>query len=478
MSMKEAPGSEWKPDPDGRDENPFDSFARSAGASLRSAAPEDGLGSVVRRGNRHRTTRLVLEIGVVGALVVTGVAVFRHSDRSQTNVDTPPQPTTGITVAPVPTSIAAAEISQWFLDYTGNPVGPASGEPVKFGVSMQPFAYRYALDSAATYLNEHAGGVGGRPIELDVCQQTLQECADRYATDPAVVAVLENQWNGIKDGERRFTDSIADPLAGRKPLHNTYSDSGTSGVAYYPTYPETVAALALQAKKLTNPGERVLLVDGSVDPVDISSILEGRDVVLVHGSSSESLVDSIRRVGATDVAAVVLAAPLFVAAQIHAPSGGLLCDDFAKALNELEMHAAVVVAACEPHEGWYKLDTGFNETSPTLQSGALPIAAEIPTFGPTDAGPPSRDLREIGALLAIVRMINQLGGPAQANPAALDQAMRAFTGPLPLGAGPLDCTPTGKLAERRQPGSCVRFVDVHQFVHDTWIDLAPIDLAA
>ncbi|MEY2523885.1 MAG: hypothetical protein QOJ66_2450 [Ilumatobacteraceae bacterium] len=437
------------------------------------------MANVVRQGSRRQTRRLALEIGVVAVLVAAGVAVFTHSNRTSRNVDIPPLPTTQTTVSSVPTSVAsAAEISQWFVDYTGNPVGPASGDPVKFGVVMQPFAYRFALDAAATYLNDHAGGVGGRPIDLDVCQQTLLECADRYAADPAVVAVLENQWDGSKNVGNHFTDSMAGLLAGLKPVHNTYSNSGTSGVAYYPTYLETVVAMALEAKKLTVPGARVLVIDGATNTPDVTSILEGRDVVAVDASSSETLTDAIRRVGATDVAAIVLAAPVFVSGQVHAPNGGLLCDNFTNAIAELGMRAAVIVAACDPHEGWYKVDVGLNETSPTLESGALSIGTQIHTLGATDVGPPTRDLREIGALLAVIRMINELGGPAKATPEALDQAMRNFTGPLPLGAGPLDCSPSGKVAERVAPGSCVRFVDVHQFVHEKWIDLPPIDLGS
>ncbi len=132
--------------------------------------------------------------------------------------------------------------------------------------------------------------------------------------------------------------------------------------------------------------------------------------------------------------------------------------------------------ACEAHEGWYKLDTSFNETSPALQSGALSIITKMHGVGDTTAGPATRDVREQGALLAVVRVINQLGGPDKASPAALDRAMREFTGPVPAGAGQLDCTPTGKLAERVQPGSCVQFVDVHQFLGGIWIDQPPIDL--
>jgi hypothetical protein len=101
----------------------------------------------------------------------------------------------------------------------------------------------------------------------------------------------------------------------------------------------------------------------------------------------------------------------------------------------------------------------------------------MPVLGAAKGVSAARGIREVGALLAVIRLINELGGAAQATPSALDQAMRDFTGPLPLGAGPIDCSPTGKLAERVAPGSCVRYVDVHQFVRNAWVDLEPIDLS-
>ena len=468
MSMKHEPRSEWEADPPDSDGSQFDRFARSAGASLRSEAPEDGMTALVRRGARQKTRRLAIELAVVGGLLLSGIAVLRHTDDNRSNVNTPPAPTTESTLSP-----NDPRIGQWFLDYTGNPAGPAAGEPVKFGVAMQVFAYRFALDRAATYLNEQAGGVGGRPIELDVCQQPLTECADRFAADPAIVAVLENLWGGDKNVEA-FNDSIGVALAGRKPLHTTYSNSGTAGIAYYPSFRETAVAMTLEAEKLTASGAKVLVVAGTTAAPDVSSLTD-RDVVIVQ-AGSEPLVDSIRSAGATDAAAIVLDAPTFVISQVPGPSGALICDDLSKALNELGMHVPVIVDTCDPHEGWYKLDAGFNETSPNLQSGALPITTKMPGVGLTTAGPAIRDVREAGALLAVIRMINQLGGPANASPAALDRAMREFTGPVPVGAGALDCSPTGKVAERVQPGSCVRFVDVHQFVSGVWIDQPPIDL--
>jgi hypothetical protein len=479
MSTDQTPCSEREPDPDGPAASVFDRFARSAGAALRSEAPEDGMRSVVRQGTRQRTRRLAIEVGVVVAFVLGGVAVLTHSDDNQPSVNNPPVPTTKTTVSTV--SADDPRINQWFLDYTGNPGGPVSGEPVKFGIVMPSVLYRHALDAAATYLNEHAGGAGGRPIVLDVCSLTPTECAEQFASDPAIVAVLENEWSN---------DSLGPALAGRKPLHTTYSGSGTTGVGYYPTYRETITAMALQAEKLTTPGAQVLVIDAAIDQKDIgdelwrsfvapdlSASLAKRNVTVIKPLPSEHLVDTIRAAGATHPDAIILASPPLADARVD-PFGRALCGDLSDAVDELGIRPMVIVVECSPHEGWYMLDVGFNQTSPSLQSGALPITAKMPGMGDTKNPPGARSFREVGALLAVIRLINQVGGPAEATPAALATAMRDFTGPLPLGAGLLDCSPTGRVAQRVQPGSCVRFVDVHQFVNDTWIDLEPIDLGA
>jgi hypothetical protein len=483
MSMKQEPRSEWERDPDSPEVTVFESFARSAGASLRSEAPEEGMTAVARRGNRQKARRVATEVGVVVALILSGIAVFTHFDSSRHNVNVRPVDTVE---TPTPSSVAgpilSADdplISQWFLDYTGNPVGPTSGDPVKFGVVMPSLVYQYGL-AAASYLNEQAGGVGGRPIVVDPCTQSTTECADRFAADPAIVAVLENEWSG---------DSFGDALGGRKPLHTTYSGSGTTGVGYYPTYRETVTAMALQAEKLTRFGSRVLVIDGVDHPniqpgspnnyviPDLTSSLAGRVVSTVQATTTKSLADTIRGANATDATAIILAIPPLEQLQVH-PISQLICDALANAVDELAIQPAVIVDGCDAHDGWYKVDVGYNETSPTLESGALPIASKMPVLGKVETAPEARATREIGALLAVIRVINQLGGPAQATPAALDRALRDFTGPVPFGAGRLNCSPTGKVAERVPPGSCVQFVDVHQFVRGAWVDLAPIDLGA
>ena len=188
MSTTHEPANEREPHYENPDAVLFDRFARSAGASLRSEAPDDGMTALVRRGNRQRARHLAIEIGVVGVMVLAGVALLRRSDDDQPAINPDPVPTTEDGATPI-VSADDPRVSQWVLNYTGNPVGPASGEPVKFGIVMQPFAYEYALNAAATYLNEQAGGVGGRPVELDSCQETIADCIERFATDPTIIAV-------------------------------------------------------------------------------------------------------------------------------------------------------------------------------------------------------------------------------------------------------------------------------------------------
>jgi len=58
MTMDDAPGAQGIAELVEVDEAAFDGFARNAGASLRSTAPKDGFGAVVRQGKRQRTRRL------------------------------------------------------------------------------------------------------------------------------------------------------------------------------------------------------------------------------------------------------------------------------------------------------------------------------------------------------------------------------------------------------------------------------------
>ncbi len=50
-------------------------------------------------------------------------------------------------------------------------------------------------------------------------------------------------------------------------------------------------------------------------------------------------------------------------------------------MDELAIQPAVIVDGCDAHEDWYKVDVGYNQSSPTLESGALPIVTKVPGLG-------------------------------------------------------------------------------------------------
>jgi branched-chain amino acid transport system substrate-binding protein len=81
------------------------------------------------------------------------------------------------------------------------PVGEATGEPIKVGYQNPegdpngsfPEASAGAM-AAAAFINAELGGLGGRPIELDVCTMAIapdesQRCANELAADGVEIAV-------------------------------------------------------------------------------------------------------------------------------------------------------------------------------------------------------------------------------------------------------------------------------------------------
>jgi branched-chain amino acid transport system substrate-binding protein len=67
---------------------------------------------------------------------------------------------------------AEGKVTDW-LDYVGGPGGAASGDPIRIGYINQDGGaivvsgvHDDGVDFAVQYINEQAGGIGGRPIEI------------------------------------------------------------------------------------------------------------------------------------------------------------------------------------------------------------------------------------------------------------------------------------------------------------------------
>jgi branched-chain amino acid transport system substrate-binding protein len=95
------------------------------------------------------------------------------------------------------------------------PAGPASGEPVRVGqVSEGTSATVEAGDelpagaATAEYLNEHRGGIGGRPIELVTCEMK----ADPAVTADCAQQMIEQDVVAVTVAAATNTEALWEPL--------------------------------------------------------------------------------------------------------------------------------------------------------------------------------------------------------------------------------------------------------------------------
>ena len=80
-------------------------------------------------------------------------------------------------------------------------VGAASGDPIRIGYINQDggaivvsSTHDDGVDFAVQFINEQAGGIGGRPIEIVQCfianaEEEGQQCGQQFANDDSIVAV-------------------------------------------------------------------------------------------------------------------------------------------------------------------------------------------------------------------------------------------------------------------------------------------------
>lgn len=125
-----------------------------------------------------------------------------------------------VTTSVVATALSLAVVTAPAADAAGNVLGqkdPAKGAPVKIGLitdgkteGTDNSLETPVAEAAAQWINQYRGGIGGRPIELDVCVTNGDpgksgDCANQMIQDD-VVAVLfgsnrsiQNSWTPLHD---------------------------------------------------------------------------------------------------------------------------------------------------------------------------------------------------------------------------------------------------------------------------------------
>jgi branched-chain amino acid transport system substrate-binding protein len=193
------------------------------------------------------------------------------------------------------------------------PVDRAEGEPVKVGFvsdgqtpSIDQSIEFDVADAAAAYVNEHRGGVAGRPVELVTCETKLDpglatDCANQMVEeDVAAVligssAVLEDIWRPVHDagvptvffgassaavtGDEASSFVLTNPQGGlvRVPIDLALGDDADRVTAIVIDVPAAVEGLEASTPVFEEAGLELELVRVPIGTADMTAPL--RDVV-------------------------------------------------------------------------------------------------------------------------------------------------------------------------------------------------------
>jgi branched-chain amino acid transport system substrate-binding protein len=220
--------------------------------------------SVSVAGRRRRRLGALLVVGALvaascgnddddGGAADTAAPATEAEDTATTAAEeattTATEDTTGDTTAPAGEEGKVTD----FAGYVGGSgAADTSLEPVKVGYFNQQGGQVEVTNTnitgveiAAKYINEEAGGIGGRPLEIVTCyvanaEEEGQQCGQQFANDDSIVAVLSGPtFIG--------TESFYSALGGSKPVVHGVSVSATD------TVQDTAAVLYGGAKYILAP---------------------------------------------------------------------------------------------------------------------------------------------------------------------------------------------------------------------------------
>ncbi|MEM9517144.1 MAG: hypothetical protein AAGA42_20015 [Actinomycetota bacterium] len=388
-------------------------------------------------------------------------------------------------------SASVASELQWAIDYIGATPGPVDGDTVKVGVAgafdflqLQDDGAQVAVD----FVNAQLGGVGGRPVELALCNIAAPEdggaCAAEFANDPDVVAVLAA---GALDG----TADLYAGLAGQKPV----LQSAPLGIADFttdaaPSYNAgalgAASALGLFALDFAPQTVALVITDdaaGRAGQSITAPIIEGsgaelRTVFVAPTATAPEIQSALQASGANDVDVIV--SGLFeqgcIALIDALASSGI--DTVATPLlssstcwgNVVQEHQANIGAEYAWPNGWY-FSWGYNPWQERLEDGTSTYVAamEAAGFGDEMFDAAAGDLTFAG-VLSMVRALNAVDGDYSFE--AVDAELRGWTGPHMLQAGPLAC---GQSEIFR--AVCPNQIGMWQFLDGEWLDATVVDIS-
>jgi branched-chain amino acid transport system substrate-binding protein len=356
---------------------------------------------------------------------------------------------------------ADGKVTDW-LGYVGGPGGAASGDPIRIGYINQDggsivvsSTHDDGVDFAVQFINEQAGGIGGRPIEIVPCiiantEEEGQQCGQQFANDDSIAAVISGP---TVTGTQSFYAALAESKAvvhgvSVNPVDTTQPNVAVlNGGAVYILAPFATFAsevLGVESAALTYSEETQ--ADAAAGQSSAFETLGIPIEVASYPQNAPDLTAPLIAAGAQDADLVmpVLAAPECVRwAEAQRALG--IPDDRVLA-SPVCLTPATIEGLGDFPEWYYAITTSLG--SDANDPAVVPYQEYLTEIGQEQYIPDPWVLVGFAQAMTLAKWLNTIGPDNITTEAILEQ-MAAFEGPLILGSPVVDC---GKYPEA--PGVC------------------------
>jgi branched-chain amino acid transport system substrate-binding protein len=391
-----------------------------------------------------------------------------------------------------------AAVNQWALTYTGGSAGAAHGTPITIGYANQEDVFPEAtigIDAAVKYVNAELGGIGGHPIRLTSCKITVEEdgqkCGTQFVNDSSVSVVMTGTLLVGAKG-------LYDTLAGKKPVVignglTTDDFTTTAGYSLFTGAVGVVGGLARYVATQVQPkpkkvavmygdnasaqGAYALLLKPVLDKAGIQ--VTGIQVKDPGGTAAE-VQSAIQNSGAdtADVFITLTTQPECIATYDSLKQLGITPMVITTGLcfgTPMTDHIRDAGETGTMPDGWYFGEYGYNYYAPDLASGILTYVTKVQQYGVKAPGAKSLEYTGFAGplfsnLLTVAKLANKIGAD-RLTPDAILAAIKAFTGPMMLQVGPLDCGKV-KVGGVLFPAVCASQMGIIRYKGGKWISIA------
>ena len=348
-----------------------------------------------------------------------------------------------------------------FLGYVGGPGGAASGDPIRIGYINQDggsivvsSTHDDGVDFAVQFINEQAGGIGGRPVEIVQCfianaEEEGQQCGQQFANDDSIVAVISGP---TVTGTQSFYAALAEskpvvhgvsvnPVDTTQPNVAVLNGGAVYILAPFATFAQDV--LGVESAALIYSEETQS--DAAAGQASAFETLGIPIEVAPYPQNTPDLTVPLLAAGAQDADIVmpVIAAPECV--KWAEAQRALGIPDEKVLASPVCLTPATIEGLGDFPEWYYAITTSLG--SDANDPAVVPYQAFLTEIGQEQYIPDPWVLVGFGQAMTLAKWLNAIGPDNITTEAILEQ-MAAFEGPLILGSPVVDC---GKYPEA--PGS-------------------------